>query len=163
MSKTTIQVSLEISETGLYNKLEHIAEGEIMKFLRKKSDAFLERLTTEVGARAARGAYGNAPIKVWCEKIPKGWKVVADGEAVGFIEFGAGVYTDTGHHFAKNAPFEVKPGSWSKDHAKQFYKYGEWEFGGKKYIGIHAKRGLYEAYKQMYQDMRQIAIEVFNE
>lgn len=166
MAKTTIEVSVDISSAGLYQKLVHIAEGEVMQYLRKKSDAFLERLTTEVGARAARGAYGGTPINVWCEKIPRGWKVVADGEAVGFIEFGAGTMADKSHPFAQNAPFEVKPGSWSLTYGSgQFIpgRHESWTFGGRVYRFVQPRRGLYQAYQQMYKDMRQIAIEVFNE
>ena len=161
--KTKIEVSLDINEADLKRKLQRIAEGEVMKFMRKKSNLFIKRLTEEVGKPAAEGAYGVGAVQVWIEQIPRGWKLVANGDAVGFLEFGAGTQADTGHHFAKNAPFEVKPGSWSKDHSKQFYKYGEWKFGGVTYRYIQPRRGLYKAYTAMLNDMRKIAIEVFNE
>lgn len=166
MANSTIQVSLSINETALERQLERVAQGEIMMFLRKKSNQFIERLTEEIGKPAAEGAYGTGAIKVWVEQIPYGWKLVANGDAVGFLEFGAGTMSDKQHPFAKNAPFEVKPGSWSLTYGEgQFIpgRHESWFFGGREYRYVQPRRGLYQAYTAMLNDLRRIAIEVFNE
>lgn len=155
------KLTLKLNANELERKLEDVTTGIVAKYIRKKNDEFIAKLIKEVGEPAAAGAFGMA-IQFTTERIRNGYKFVANGDAIGFLEFGAGVYTDTGHHFAKNAPFEVKPGSWSKDHAQEFYKYGEWQFGGRTYQGVHAKRGLYRAYSDMLKEVTRVATEVFN-
>ena len=165
MASNTIQISLEMNEAALKRSLERVAEGEVLKFMRKKSNIFIKRLTEEIGKPAAEGAYGSSSIEVRVEQIPRGWKLIADGEAVGFLEFGAGTMSDKQHPFAQSVPFEVKPGSWSLTYGSgQFIpgRHEKWYFGGREYRFIQPRRGLYQAYTAMLNDMRRIAIEVFN-
>ena len=74
-----------------------------------------------------------------------GWLVIASGREVMFLEFGAGVDTDTDHAWTQEMPFKVEPGSWSEDHAKQFSEKGYWFYDGKLWHGIPATRALYNA------------------
>lgn len=58
---------------------------------------------------------------VYPEKIGEcDYKLIAEGREVCFYEFGAGIASDPSHPWAKEMPFSVSPGSWSKDHARQF-------------------------------------------
>lgn len=159
----SIELSLEVKNPdALQRHLNNVMQGIVARWLREKSDEFTARLVSEIGKPAAEGAYGSA-INVTIERIPRGWQLVANGDAVGFLEFGAGVTADKNHSFAQNAPFEVYPGSWSKDHAQQFTNNGFWVFGGQQYDRVEPRRGLYKAYAVMLTDMKKIAIEVFND
>lgn len=163
MAKGVIEFTLKLKNPNALQKhLENVTQGVVAKHLQKKCDEFVSKLVVEEGAYVAGWAFNGTPVEITVEKIPKGYKLVANGEAVGFLEFGAGVLADTGHHFAKNAPFDVYPGSWSKDHAKQFYMNQEWTYGRVTTDRVAPRRGLYKAYRQMYITMEQVAREVFN-
>ena len=161
-----VHLTFRINAKSLKKDLDKVIEDKVRKYLREKSNEFVERLTSEVGKKAAESAYGNAPIQLWLEKIPRGWRLVANGEAVGFLEFGAGTMSDRQHPFAKNAPFPVQPGSWSQIHGdKQFVPglYEYWYFGGQKFEYVAPRRGMLAAYNAMQRDIVKVAKEVFNE
>lgn len=66
------------------------------KDLRVKEDEFVRRLA-EIGVSVAETGFATADydgvndVKVYLQKTNGGYSVVADGESVGFIEFGTGV------------------------------------------------------------------------
>ena len=124
-----------------------------------------EKKLAEVGAAAARGAYGPS---VTVSVVPYdggkgvGYKVVANGNAVCFLEFGAGDLTDTSHPFASEVPFQVRPGSYSAVNSKQYSERGCWHFGGQIYFYVKPVRGLWEAHKAIRRDILKVANEVFS-
>ena len=163
---TTISVSFTVNENALERHLDNVVQGIVAKYIREKLNEFTERITAEVGKPAAEGAYGTSAVQLWLEKIPRGFKLVANGEAVGFLEFGAGTMADKNHPFADEAPFEVAPGSWSQSYGSgQFipYRHESWVFGGRVYRYVIPRRGLYEAHKAMQNDIIRVAKEVFSE
>lgn len=74
------------------------------------------------------------------------WFVIANGKGVMFLEFGAGIAADSLHKWVMEVPFSVAPGSWSKDHARQFSDNGYWFYNGTSYAFIPATRAMYNAY-----------------
>lgn len=120
---------------------------------------FLERLA-EIGKEAAQSAYGGA-ISVTVEPIENGMAIIADGDAIAFLEFGAGDATNSGNRYASMMPFEVVPGSWSKEHAQQYVKLGYWIFGGVKYTAIQPRNGMEHAYEAVIENIHSTAREVF--
>lgn len=120
---------------------------------------FLERLA-EIGKEAAQGAYGSA-ISVTVEPIENGMAIIANGDAVAFLEFGAGDATNSGNRYANEMPFDVSPGSWSKEHAQQYIKLGYWVFGGVKYTAIQPRNGMEHAYEAIMENIHSVAREVF--
>lgn len=120
---------------------------------------FLERLA-QIGKESAQGAYGSA-INVTVEPIENGMAIRANGKAIAFLEFGAGDATNSGNRYANVMPFDVEPGSWSKEHAQEYVKYGYWIFGGVKYTAIQPRNGMERAYEQIIQSIRDVAREVF--
>lgn len=57
-----------------------------------------------------------------------GYVIKVEHEALGFIEFGAGMYSGYGSVHADDVPYKVYPGSWSEEHAGT---YQEWIDAGK--------------------------------
>ena len=72
------------------------------KWLNKKRDEICEKLAmygvTSASIKFARSIYtGDKDFKVTLKKIDNGYKVLANGESVLFIEFGAGAKYGYGH------------------------------------------------------------------
>lgn len=84
---------------------------------------------------------GNTDWQTTIERTTFGHKVVATGHDVGFMEFGTGIYTE-GDEFADYAPYDVSPGSWSEEHARQFSERGGWFYGGEYMKGTPPTRGM---------------------
>lgn len=123
----------------------------------------------EIGQRAAQSAYGS-PITVTVEETENGVSIRANGDAVVFLEFGAGSATDPTDMFADSMPFPVRRGSFSDvnigadgrppgQYTRTGYQY--WEFGGHRYTEVPPRNGMQHAYEAMMQDMRTLAKKVF--
>ena len=125
----------------------------------RKVDEFIREIA-EVGAKAAAGSYGGS-VSVTIEGYDDGVSICADGKSVVFMEFGAGSAVAVGNMFAGEMPFEVRPGSWSEQHAHQYEKLGYWIFGGNKYTEVAPKNGMENAHKAIMQDMHNVAMKVF--
>ena len=113
-----------------------------------------------VGEPIIRAVHGNHNA-VWSEPTAEGYRIVAEGESVLFIEFGTG---DKAGEMAANydaVPAEVAPGTWSATHAQMYYKYGFWVFAGKIYHYTEPHPAFYYAYQRMVEALPQIASEVF--
>ncbi len=140
------------------------AEEEYRKLLEefdKKVEVFLRRVA-ESAAKVAQTEYGSG-VTVSVKQIDGGYVVNANGKAVVFLEFGAGLMTDSSDIFAKEVDFPVYVGSYSElaSSSHEFYKTGKWHFGGKEYTYIVPKNAMQKAYESVAQSFGQIAKEVF--
>ena len=148
------------------------AERQIQNIIRAfngQVEQFLRELA-EIGQRAAQAAYGS-PVAVTVEPIDNGMCIRANGDAVVFLEFGAGSAVDQSDMFADRMPFEVRRGSFSDakgvdqqgrprgSYARHNYQY--WEFGGQTYTEVYPTNGMQHAYEAMMQDIRTLAKRVF--
>lgn len=130
--------------------------------IEEKKIILLEKLS-ELGSVVASGTYGTSAINVGYESIENGarYRIYADGEPVCFLEFGTGVDTDVNHPFADRMPIDITPGSYSVTYMREFYTWGYWYYGGVKLTGTESRPGMYEASKQIQQNVVKIAKEVF--
>lgn len=132
---------------------------------RAKVAIFLRRLA-ERGSEVATQAFGRHVTVTATEVSANVWKITASGEAIGFLEFGAGTMTDGSDPFASQVSYDVSPGSWSRspEGSGEFEKYGRWEFppGSGKYMTYVAPRhGMQRAYETIIAEVDSIAREVF--
>lgn len=79
--------------------------------LNRKIDTVLFRVAKEIESKA-QAIYGGA-VKVHAEKDGSGYTVYAEGQAVGFLEFGTGAFADSQHPYTDEVTFPVFPGSYS--------------------------------------------------
>lgn len=94
--------------------------AEAIKQLKNASESLEDNLRDGLRAvaglvqEAAKEVYGRS-VDVRVDPIPDGigYEITAEGEAVGFIEFGAGAYADSQHPYANEVPYPVFPGSYS--------------------------------------------------
>lgn len=134
----------------------------------KKEREFVRRLA-EIGVRLAGGTYsvadydGEHNVVVYLNKTSNGYSVVAEGETVGFLEFGTGVR----HREWGGDDLDYTPpphGTYGKGHGKQPYG---WWFKSQDYgITMHTygnppAEGMLTARDVMVQRVAQIAREVW--
>lgn len=134
----------------------------------KKEREFVRRLA-EIGVRLAGGIYavadydGEHNITVYLKQTSNGYAVVAEGETVGFLEFGTGIKHRewSGDHLEYTPP---PHGSYGKGHGKQPYG---WWFKSQDYgITMHTygnppAEAMLSARDDMVQRVIQIAREVW--
>lgn len=144
------------------------AEREYKRLWRefdRKVDIFIERVA-EYGREHADEGFGGA-VSVTLEPIDNGYAIVASGQAVGFLEFGAGA-TVSPDDFAAQVSYEVRPGSWSETHAQMYsntlenFGVGWWVFGGVVYYAVQPTNAMQWAWEAVTTVWRDIAEEVFS-
>ena len=114
----------------------------------------------EIGEPIIRQVHGNHAL-VWTEPSDHGYKIVAEGEDVLFIEFGAGDQAGSENGLYDEVPSVARPKSWSETHAQQYSTYGRWYFGGQRFTTVAPTPAFYYAYEYMVQNLPTVAREVF--
>ena len=97
--------------------------------------------------KEAQTSFGSAVSVTYAPQEPSmAYTITGTGKAVGFLEFGAGIWTEENHELAANAPFPVYEWSYSElSGSGEGYAKGYWHFGGRVFYGIQPRRGLYNA------------------
>lgn len=121
------------------------------------------RRLAELGKEIAQGLFdsageGNGGVIVTTEPCENGWKIVASGEDVYFIEFGTG--NDVSEHY--NASVPLYSGSWSEAHAQKYWINGYWYYGGVRYEGTPAYMPMFNAEKTIRQNVKSVVKEVMS-
>lgn len=134
----------------------------------KKTALICEKLAEiglkEASVRFASASYdGNNDVDVSIKPIENGWAIVAKGEAVAFIEFGAGVYHNPTEPYPLPRPEGVSNiGEYGKGFGKR-KAWGYYDDKGKLVItrGNPAAMPMWFATKEMEREITRIAKEVF--
>lgn len=150
-----------LSESGINSLIKYL--DTYQEIIEQKKTVLLERLA-ELGMTVASLTYmSQRSLTIGYEPINNGgrYRIYANGEEVCFLEFGTGVDTNETHPFKYEVPFDVEHGSWSIENSQQYVRYGYWYFGGVKFYGTKSRPGMYEASKQIQQNVVKIAKEVF--
>ena len=140
------------------------AQKDLKAWLEKKNDEFLTKLM-EVGRAVAERSFGSAAQVRIEKRNANTYALIAEGEAVCFIEFGTGAYASPGEDgLAQYMPFDIRPGSWS-DSEFGAGTWSNWINSGKdpdKYpYNRRPKYGMWNAYKEMDREAQRIAKEVY--
>lgn len=168
----TITYSLSASSIEKAIKdLEHYK-----KTMATKQRLLCERLAT-IGAMKVSLEYSlsayvpKTHIDVRVEETDRGYKIIASGEDVAFVEFGAGAKHGGG--YPGEVPINTNPGSWSLDPSVGKGHYADpngWylprdkaEYPGQKSVGNPPAMGMYLASKEIKENIARIAREVFSE
>lgn len=129
------------------------------EYLRQLADVGTQ--TAEMGF-ASNGYVGdNNGVSVQSEMEDTGFRITATGEAVSFIEFGTGVATSVSPLVNVQADYDIRPGSWSEEHAKQFSTNGFWRYKGEYLEGTPPAAGMQNACITMQYRAQEIARRVF--
>lgn len=138
------------------------------EWVRRKTEELTRRLAQlgyqEAKVRFAGAQYdGNNDAEVSVEAIDRGYKIVAAGQSVFFIEFGAGVYYNGTEPYPEPRPAGVVGiGQYGQGKGKR-KAWGFYDEGGELVIthGTPAAMPMLHASRAMQQAVEQIAKEVF--
>ena len=145
---------MQVSITGLDSMINTVRRFQNIE---ERLEKIAKRLC-EVGEPIIRQTHGHH-ARVWYEQTQDGYKIVAEGQDIVFVEFGAGDMAGTTSVLYDQVPVVVRPGSWSETHAQQYSTQGFWFFGGKMYRETVPHPAFYYAYQAMVQALPQIVSE----
>ena len=162
MAKT---IHVELSERSIEKAIREIEAYQAG--IKWKTDLLAKRLAnlgaTKVSAGYALAQYdGRKDISVSVEKRQKGYAIVANGESVLFVEFGAGATLGYGH--PENDKFGLGPGTYPSDKGHWDDPKGWWipkDQGGGHTYGNAPSMTMYRAEQELQQEILAIAQEVF--
>lgn len=145
-----------------------IRELEEMKVEVEEKEAMFMTELAKIVADSLTESYSGKPVDVTTEQFvdgdKRGYIVRASGEALGFIEFGTGVYAGYGSVHADDVPFKVYPGSWSEEHSQTYQK---WVESGKDPYAYPLNRyptnAIPKAYNALVANAHTLAREIFGE
>ena len=91
-------------------------------------------ILTNDGAEVAQSTYGDYPVEAVPYVDGNQGEITVIGDMPAIAEFGAGdgvVRTDF-----ENLPEEIRSGSYSEEHARQYSSWGFWYFGGEVFTEV---------------------------
>ena len=164
MAKTVIKMGLSIS--SIDNAINELKAFQ--KSLEQKKDKLLEELANigvkEASVRFTTAMYdGVNDSSVMLEPIAYGYCIKAEGKAVAFIEFGAGVYHNPGEPYPNPRPSGIVGiGEYGKGYGKR-QAWGFRDDSGELVIthGNPAAMPMWYASEEMRSKITKIAREVF--
>ena len=142
------------------------------ELIRKKKSEFVAKIAMEIykeirnnlGSISAKEEEARG-INVTAEKTETDhYRIVAQGENIAFIEFGAGtavkpqVLKDSNGGMIPNYP-----GAWSEDHSRQFVDNGYWYHNGRQYTFKVSYAPVHFAVTYVRANIQKIAREIFND
>lgn len=105
------------------------------------------------------GYEGRIDIGINAEKTPDGYKVIASGPTLFFLEYGTGIYASPDP--SGQQAVLAKPGSWSEEHAQQFSTMGYWMFNGRMQVGSEPAHAFYFLNQSMHDIAQKAIREIF--
>lgn len=167
-------ISVSLSTEGITKAIKDIQSYQ--RWVETKSKQLCERLAA-VGVQEASVRFSGAmysgvnDAKVTAEPIYNGWRIVASGEAICFIEFGTGVFYNPSEPYPEPRPAGISSiGEYGKGKGKQqgWVYEGEPGTGGKDIgegkvftRGNPAQMPMWYAKQEIVNRVTQIAQEVF--
>ena len=153
-----MNINITIDQSSLDRAVSQL--NEYSENLREKANQICERLASYGAVQASLGfsrAFytGQSNFDISVEPIDNGYAIIAGGETVLFLEFGAGVTMGYGHP----EPEGFGPGTYpGKGHWDQ--PYGWWIPGGEHTYGNPPTMAMYNASKEIRQEVERVAREV---
>jgi hypothetical protein len=152
-------IVVELSADSCKNALKEL--GAYKRQIDPKIKEVCKRLA-EIGRDEAQRRFdeageGNGGVRVDVVPTEGGWKIVASGKDVYFIEFGTG--DDVDRHYDVSVP--VFSGAWSMEHAQRYATNGYWYYRKERLTGTPAYMPMYYAEKAIRANEERVAQEVF--
>lgn len=159
-------IRIELSEASINRAIQELEQFK--NWIEAKTKALNERLAEVARERAAEvfGAAeydGENDVEVYANPTSNGWEVIANGKAVFFIEFGAGVFHNTGPTYPEERPEGIVGiGEYGKGRGKQI----RWRYkgaDGEVHIsyGNPAYMPMWKGREEAFARLQQIVTEVF--
>ena len=164
MAKKVIRMSL--SSRSIQSAIKEVKSFQ--KSLDDKLDKLLEELA-KIGVKEASVRFTTAMYdgindsSVTLEPVAGGYSIVAQGRAVAFIEFGAGVYHNTGEPYPNPRPEGIVGiGEYGKGYGKR-QAWGYRDMDGELVVtrGNPAAMPMWYASEEIRDSIKEIFMEVF--
>lgn len=153
----TININL-FSEGSVQNAISRLKVR--LDHLEEDTEQLVDILTEE-GAEIAQSAYGDWGVAAVPMTEGTTGNIVVYGDNPLIAEFGAGDATLNPASLFENSPeTDVFPGSYSRENAQQYWKWGVWYFGGEVYREVEPRMGLAQAKAYIIENATDIAKEV---
>lgn len=161
-------ITIELSEASCKKAISELKEYQ--RNIRPKLDEICRRLA-DIARETAQAIFdqaaanteeGNGGVSVSVAKISNGYKIVASGTDVYFIEFGTG--NSAGMFYGDGLPVTsvpVYPGSYSEQNAGMYAKWGYWFYHGQIMSSTDTYMPMYYAGKAIRENQDRIIREVF--
>lgn len=164
----TIEIPLSVS--GCNKAIKELEKYR--KEIKPKLDMVCKRLA-QIGADAANEHYAEAEADSWTGNggiraivLPledgNGYRIVASGQDVYFIEFGTGNMAGAfyeGNTSGVSVP--IGEGTWSITHAQKYSEQGYWWYRGNKIYGTPSYMPMFYAVKAMRERYKEVVEGVF--
>lgn len=156
-----IPIQIDLSSESIEMAIRRLKE--VQENLREGVGELINTLANE-GAEQANAAYGDWPVKAEAEVDEEeniGY-INVDGDMPLIAEFGAGDATLDPSTLFENSPVTpVAPGTYSLlEGSQEYYKTGQWHFGGQIYNEVFPRQGLHMAKVFITENSTEIAQEV---
>lgn len=157
---------MDITVTGSISKsiarLRSMADEKSLDSNAEKLKKVAKELC-KIGEGVISQVHGKYTAKIETVELEegKGYKIIAEGKDLMFIEFGAGDAAGSENSLYDRVPKAARPGSWSEKHAQMYSRYGFWVFAGQIVHEVQPTPAFYYAYEAMVQNLPLIAREVF--
>lgn len=161
-----MKIKMSLNEKSITKAIQEIERYK--KWVKEKTDMLTERLAL-IGAKEASVRFANAiydgdnDVEVEVNPISNGWAIVAQGQAVAFIEFGAGVYHNPSEPYPEPRPNGIVGiGEYGKGKGKS-KTWGFYDDSGELVLthGNPAAMPMWYASEEMRRELLKIAREVF--
>ena len=166
MRTITIELSRESTKAALkqLNAYRKSLDDKLKEVCRRLAEIGMAEAQIHYNEANANVEEGNGNVSVSIAPTESGYKIVASGEDVYFIEFGtgnsAGMFYGDG---MQNVSVPVYPGSYSKDHAQMYSTHGYWFYHGHIMSSTDSYMPMYWAGKAIRDNIEKVAREVFGE
>ena len=164
MRKTIIKCTLDAKDIDRAIKELKQYKQEFLKKEKRLLEALAEIGIKEASVRFTTAMYdGTNDVSVRLDTTHNGYAIVAEGQAVAFIEFGAGVYHNTGEPYPNHRPTGIVGiGEYGKGHGKR-KAWGYMDDTGELVVtrGNPAGMPMWYASEEIKNQVLRIAKEVF--
>ena len=151
MAEITITVS-GIDE--IVNNLTTIPIGSILADLMENAKITVDTAYASQINLGTGKTEGNDGYTSFVTNTENSATLIVAGEDVGFLEFGAGIFTSP-DEFAEQVGFPVSVGSYSAEHMGMFQEKGFWWWNKTQYAGIFPTYGMHEALERARKEINE--------
>jgi hypothetical protein len=160
------RINFSLSESSISQAIKEAKAYK--KWVDEKTKLLIEKLALigaqEASVRFAGAIYdGNNDVEVTVSPIENGWQISAKGQAVAFLEFGAGVYHNPSEPYPNPRPDGIVGiGEYGQGKGKQ-KSWGYYDDTGELVVthGNPATLAMWYATQEMEREVIRIAKEVF--
>ena len=164
MKTITLQLSADSCDKAIkeLEKIKSEADPKLQEVCRRLAELGKEVAQRIFDEAAANTAEGNGGVAVVAVPFESGYKIVASGKDVYFIEFGTG--NSAGMFYGEGLPatsVPIYPGSYSEKHNGMYAERGYWFYHGQIMSSTDTYMPMYYAGKTVRENMDKVIREVF--